>query len=288
MNSPLKRFSASFTAALMLAVATGTPAFAAREAKPTQIDHRVRTVMYQPDEVYRFVGHYGFQSAIEFAPDESIETISMGDSTAWMVQPSGNRLFLKPVEQGATTNMTLLTNKHTYLMELHAREALDIDDKDMTFIMRFIYPGSESGSIVQSYVDSVPVPDLENEPGKYNFNYSISGPDTIAPIRIFDDGEFTYFEFRGRNTEVPAFFLVDSSGAESLINYRTRGNYIVVERVAQKFTLRQGREIVCVFNEAFTEQLRQYKTKDGEYAPITNLPGSKGASSAPPPGPVAR
>src|SRR3977135_3683779 len=89
---------------LLMGAGFAAPALAVREARPVQIDHRVRTVMYQPDEVYKFIGHYACQSPIEFAPDEEIQTLSMGDSTAWLLQPSGNRLFLKPVEQGATTN----------------------------------------------------------------------------------------------------------------------------------------------------------------------------------------
>ncbi len=238
----------SFFLVPLLAVAAAPSAWAVRESRPIQIDRRVRTMMYQPDEVFKFTGHYGFQSAIEFAPTETIQTISMGDSTAWMLNPSGNLLFVKPLEQDATTNMTLITNQRTYLFELHAREASGIDDPEMVFIMRFIYPGEEASSMT-SGLDSVPVPDPINEPERYNMRYTISGSDETAPIRIFDDGEFTYFEFRGKNAEVPAFYWVDNEGNESLINYRTRGNYIVVERVSARFTLRHGNYVTCVFNE---------------------------------------
>ncbi len=240
-------------------IVSAAPAFAAREAKPQAIDHRVRTVMYQPDEVFKFIGHYGFQSSIELAGDETIQGISMGDSTSWLMQPSANRIILKPVDQSATTNMTVFTDKRTYLFELHAREAQDINDKEMTFIMRFLYPATgKAGAvdIIKQYADSVPLPDVLESPEKYNFRYSISGTDFIAPIRIFDDGEFTFFQFRNKNTDVPAFFMVDSAGNESLINYRTRGDFIVIERVAERFTLRHGADIVCVFNEAFPLQLR--------------------------------
>jgi type IV secretion system protein VirB9 len=226
------------------------PAYAIREGKSILVDHRVRTMMYQPDEVYKFIGHYRYQSSIEFDEDEEIRTISMGDSTGWMLNPSGNRLFMKPIEQDATTNMTLITNKRTYLFELHARETDDIDDKDMTFIMRFIYPDADGDAqIISNYLDTVPIPELDENPELYNFNYTISGTDTIAPIRIFDDGRFTYFQFRDPNADVPAFFLVDDRGEEAMINYRTRGDYIVVERVAKRYTLRHGKDIVCVFNE---------------------------------------
>ncbi len=226
-------------------------AWAVREPRSIKTDHRVRTVIYQPDEVYKFTGHYRYQTSIEFGKDETIQTISMGDSTAWMMNPTGNRLFLKPIEQDATTNMTLITNRHTYLFELHARDTDDINDPDMTFIMRFIYQDSdELQSLAGGGLDAVPVLDIKEHPEKYNFNYTIAGPETTAPIRIFDDGEFTYFQFRDKNAEVPAFFWVDDKGNESLVNYRTRGDFIVVERVASKFTLRHGGDVICVFNEA--------------------------------------
>jgi type IV secretion system protein VirB9 len=228
----------------------GSASYAARESRALPVDHRVHIVAYQPDEVYKVIGHYRFQSSIEFAPDEEIKTISMGDSTGWLINPSGFRLFLKPVEQDATTNMTLITNKHTYLFELHARETDDIDDPNMVFIMRFVYPTSNdrmSGND-SNYLDAVP-DDVESNPAKYNTNYTISGSDAIAPLRIFDDGEFTFFQFADKNAEVPAFYWVDDQNNESIINYRTRGDYIVVERVSSRFTLRHGSDVVCVFNE---------------------------------------
>lgn len=243
MNVRLLLTAAAFCVSLSQEV------LAVRDPRPIKIDHRVRTVIYQPDEVYNFTGHYRYQSSIEFGADEEIKTISMGDSTAWMLNPTGNRLFLKPIEQDATTNMTLITNKHTYLFELHARDTDDINDPDMIFIMRFIYQDEGHMESLSTGLDSVPDLDIKEHPEKYNFSYTLSGPEYTAPVRIFDDGEFTYFQFRDKNAEVPAFFWVDDKGNESLINYRVRGDYIVVERVAARYTLRHGTDVVCVYNE---------------------------------------
>lgn len=269
-SSPTGLFT--FFAALLLTLGFAGSANATREPRPIQVDHRVRTIIYQTDQVYKYTGHYHYQSSIEFGTDERIQTISMGDSTAWMLNPSGFRLFLKPIEQDATTNMTIITNKRTYLFELHARETDDIDDKDMVFIMRFIYPDGNSGGgragsgdTITKYLDSVPSP--ENDPGAYNLNYSIAGTDVIAPVRIFDDGQFTYFQFRNKNADLPAFYMADDEGNEALINFRTRGDYIVVERVAKKFTLRHGNLIVCVFNES--------------YSPLGELPAENASSDNP-------
>lgn len=72
----------------------------------------------------------------------------------------------------------------------------------------------------------------------------------LHQFAFFDDGEFTYFQFKDINASLPAFFKVDSERRESIINYRTVGDYVVVERVAQMFTLRNGNDVVCVFNDA--------------------------------------
>jgi type IV secretion system protein VirB9 len=221
-------------------------AFALKDSKPIASDRRIRTVVYNDNEIYKFVGHYDYQSVIEFESDEEVLTVSMGNSVTWQVVPAGNRMFIKPVQQDAMTNMTVITNKRTYHFELHAEEANNINDPDMVFVLRFIY-GRGAGIAVSNYMDSVPDPMLD--PEKYNFNYVLSGAEEISPVRIFDDGQFTYFEFRDKNAEIPGFFLVHGDGSESLINFRTRGDYIVVERVAAQFTLRHGQDIVCIFNQ---------------------------------------
>lgn len=224
------------------------PAYALRDSRPLVLDKRIHIMVYNPDDVFKFTGHYGYQSIIQFAPNEEVLTISMGDSIAWQVVPGGSRIFVKPIEKDATTNMTVLTSLRSYQFELHAKEAVEgINDEEMVFELRFQYPESDIATTGTKKVSEESI-DL-TKPGKYNLNYTFAGPEMIAPIKIFDDGEFTYFQFRDKNSDIPAFFLVDSAGDESLINYRVQGDYIVVERVAARFTLRHGTDIICIFNE---------------------------------------
>jgi type IV secretion system protein VirB9 len=189
-----------------------TSAYAIRESRPTAVDSRIRVIVYSPDDVFKFTGYYGFQASIELAKGEEVVNISMGDTTAWQIVPSGSRIFLKPIEQDATTNMTLITNKRTYFFELYAEDAQDIRDPNMVFNVRFLYPDEEEGDSMslRSFAREVSGPDMSH-PEKYNFNYSISGHEDIAPIKVFDDGEFTYLQFRDKNAEIPAIFAVDEA-----------------------------------------------------------------------------
>ena len=104
-------------------------------------EKKFRSFLYNPNEVYRYIGHYTYQGFIEFEQGESIGTISMGNPSLWLFESLGNRLFLKPVgEDGSETNMTVITSKRVYHFELMAREAKSIADKNLIFVVKFVYP----------------------------------------------------------------------------------------------------------------------------------------------------
>lgn len=223
-------------------------------------ESRIKIINYMPNTVFKFVGHYFYQSIIEFALDEEIETISMGSPSPWQIVPAGNRIFLKPVGDDATTNMTIITNRRMYFFEMHAEDAEDISDDKLSFIVKFVYPGENNYQAVTTY-DVDTGPDLTH-PEKFNFKYVVSGEGTnVEPLQVFDDGEFTYFKFRDINAELPAIFLVDREGFESLVNYRIAKKYVVVEQVAEKFTLRHGPDIICVYNEARIAEMEGKQSK---------------------------
>jgi type IV secretion system protein VirB9 len=160
-------------------------------------------------------------------------------------------LFIKPVEEEADTTATIMTNKRIYFFEMHAEEAKGAFDNRVAFFVKFRYPqtqtatGDDDGSIIQYNTGSIP--NLAN-PEDYNFNYTMSGDEIISPIATFDDGEFTYFQFKP-NSPLPAVFPVDNDGMEGASNFRVAGDYIIVEKTGAVFTLRSGSATVCVYNE---------------------------------------
>jgi type IV secretion system protein VirB9 len=225
-----------------LANASQQPRFLGSEKK-------FRTFVYNPNEVYRYLGHYTYQGFIEFEDGETVSTISMGDPSLWLFEHISNRLFLKPVgENNSETNMTVITNKRIYHFDLMAKEAKGIDDKDLIFVAKFSYPDEKDKNIVEfTKAPKSDQPDMRNL-SEYNFNYQYTGEPSIAPVKVFDNGEFTYFQFPKKSAEIPAIFTVDSAGYESLVNFRSVADYIIVERTAAQFTLRSGSDIVCVYN----------------------------------------
>jgi len=107
---------------------------------PITTDNRIKTYIYNPNEVYLLVLHFGFQSHIEFAKNEEIQTITLGDSYSWKITPLANRLFIKPLEKNIRTNMTIITNKRTYQFDIVAKELEEGEEKDLVYVIRFYYP----------------------------------------------------------------------------------------------------------------------------------------------------
>lgn len=262
------------TTAALLAICT--PAYAEKSPKAGPVDSRIRTVIYSPRDVTEIRGHYGYQTLIEFNKDETITNIALGDSLAWYVNPNetGNLLFVKPVEDNATTNLTVVTDKRTYHFELNASSAKSSHAKNMAFHVQFKYPEGRSGFIERKTADISPA--SGTQPSDWNFNYEFAGHSAQVPKRAFDDGDFTYFEF-DKQSEIPAIFSVAPDGTESLINYKTEGRYVVVHRIAKQFTLRNGKSVTCIFNRSYSTTAER---DGGSPLPLGMLSGlikSKGA-----------
>ena len=217
-------------------------------------DSRVKHVIFQDQNVVKVQGHYGYSTLIEFDKDEAIITVSLGDSIAWQTTTTNNNLlFIKPLQPNADTNMTVVTTQRIYSFELEADQASSADAKELTYRLKFVYPEKEAEMLARvgkgKLARYAHASDKTN-PSDWNFKYSFSGSKAIRPIKTFDNGKFTYFEF-SEHSRTPAIFAVDEKGNELLLNHHKEGDYIVVKRLSAQFTLRDGESVTCIFNEGF-------------------------------------
>lgn len=254
--------------------------FAAFAQTPITTDSRIRTLVYNPNEVYELKFYYNYQSFIEFAEDEEIEMISIGEAFAWRLTPAGKRLFVRPLEIAAHTNMTIITNKRTYHFDIRSDEFNGKADEDLVYTVRFFYPqvGQPLPIPPQLATPNVaakpvaapaplrpmiktPIPGarvdeklhglIQRNPegADLNFDYSLAGKsDNIVPLKVYDNGSETYFQFANDNLVIPSINAVDASGNEQPLTYIIRDNYVVVPTIARQFTLRLADSLLCIYN----------------------------------------
>ena len=207
---------------------------AARVPEPGIADPHIQTIAFVPDEVILLRGAIGWQIMLEFGADERIENVSIGDALAWQVTPNkkARNLFLKPLIKNATTNMTVVTDKRRYAFALETTPRY----RNTPWVVSFDYPPG----VVEAVEEPLPA-----TPAPVNVLYSLAGDRGILPVRVWDDGTMTYFEFAD-GVPFPAIFAGGPGKDESLVNSITRGRVVVVQQTDGRFTLRSGNRLATV------------------------------------------
>lgn len=236
--------------------------------QPCGAEKRIKCFQYYNGTVYNVTGFLNIPFYIEFENGETVNTVATALENKWMFEIKGQKLFLKALSEDGDTIATVMTNKRTYFLELHVKIANGPFDSRLVFGLHFKYPddsqvsnggdASSETSVVKYATSTDNGPDLK-KPENYNFNYTMAGAENISPIKIFDDGLFTYMEFRNKNSTLPAIFGVDSNGYEYIMNFRVVGDYIILESVNPTLTLRNGADTLCVFNESMKRQEVTFK-----------------------------
>jgi len=237
---------AFLAAALVAASALAAPALAE--------DARLVERVYNPDAVVRIDGKAGVQATIRFAEDEHIENVAIGDSQKWQVTPNkrANLLFVKPLTERAATNMTVVTDRHTYLFDLIANPAI----RAPLYVLAFTYPEDEAdvqqadaegaGATPADTPSPIEVaaasdPYAVVDPAALNFAWTTKGDARLLPQRVYDDGDATFLTWPA-GTPLPAILIKDHKGDEGPVNFAVRGETIVVEGVPREIVLRSGED----------------------------------------------
>jgi type IV secretion system protein VirB9 len=215
-------------------------------------DNRIRSLAYDPDRIVQILGKAGIQSTIEFAPDERIENVAVGDSSKWQITPNhrASLLFVKPLVARSRTNMTVVTDRRTYMFDLVA------GDKWTTpvYALKFSYPNDKPVGVMAKPVQTAqPVavaattePSAMMTAEKLHFDWQSKGYGKLVPSRIFDDGTAVYLAWN-RETPLPAILTVAEDRKEGPLSYRMSGDYIVVSPIPQNMVLRYGNRMALLW-----------------------------------------
>ena len=173
--------------------------------------------------------------------------VAAGDTVRWIIGDTesgvGNtrktHIMVKPTRADLMTNLVINTDRRTYHLELRSTE------KTYMASVSWQYPQDELIALRRQNVAAeaaAPI-DVGLDLAKLNFRYAIEGdPAPWRPLRAFDDGRKVYVEFpRGISQgEMPPLFIIGAAGDSQLVNYRVRGNHMIIDRLFAAAELRFG------------------------------------------------
>jgi type IV secretion system protein VirB9 len=238
--------------AALLAIALALTAGAETLPKSGSVDPRIRTALYSPDEVYRLYGYVGYHLDLEFEADETFESLSGGDLEGLTYSAHGNVLTLKPKVAYTEMNLAVTTSKHRYYFEYSvSAHRPDPDAAPVMYTVRFTYPPAHTsgdGLTDEQRLQLELAKARQNRPR--NTDYWFCGDKAVKPTAASDDGIQTRLTFAARS-ELPALFVRNDDGTESLLNFSIDQGDVLIHRVAARFIVRRGRLTGCIVNKGF-------------------------------------
>lgn len=216
-------------------------------------DSRIRQATYNPDEIYRLYGFVGYAIELTFEEGETFAGNAGGDLEAITFGWHDNHLILKPKAASVGTNLVVYTNRRAYRFDYSASARKpDPRTDQVMYAVRFDYP-PQFATRAEPSAAELAGRDLDAGAAgrRRNLDYWFCGSPAIKPVAASDDGVHTRLTF-GSRAELPALFVRNDDGTESLLNFSMEDGDVAIHRVAAQFILRRGQLTGCVVNKGFS------------------------------------
>lgn len=185
--------------------------------------------------------------------EKIIDTPVCGDTAQWQISPSraddrrAPHIYIKPLDSGLSTNLTIVTDRRTYMIALKSR-----NDK-YTPLVSFRYPKNEAKRW-DTFLATQQATREEREKNNtiksgqlvfdaegLDFDYTLKGDAKWKPLRVFNDGVKTYLKMPKimQMYEAPVLLTVND-GQEALVNYRLHGDLYIVDQLFESAILISG------------------------------------------------
>ena len=173
--------------------------------------------------------------------------VAAGDTVRWIIGDTESgagaakriHILVKPTRPELTTNLVIDTDRRTYHLELRS------DEKTYMAAVSWIYPQDQLIALRQqnAAADAAAPVATGVDISALNFRYRVEGDSPAwRPKRAFDDGRQVFIEFPSgiAQGEMPPLWVIGAEGDGQLVNYRVRGNYMIVDRLFAAAELKLG------------------------------------------------
>lgn len=201
-------------------------------------------------------------SVIKLQSDETVTNISIGDSVRWKAQAATAGKFpvvvVKPTSTNIKTNLTIMTSAgriyYVTLVSYPNRWVPLVSFYDPQKLVETVTTQQqvemEKASAEAKRKDDDTVAMIPGDMTSLDFNYTVTvehnfsfstATDGIKPTRVFSSAGHTYIQMPDalKYKDAPAIFSV-INGEQQLVNYKTKGDYYIVDGIPEKMNLVLG------------------------------------------------
>ncbi len=188
---------------------------------------------------------------VELQAGETLNEVVVGDSARWLVDVATSgagehktvHLLIKPVDAGLESSAVVTTSRRVYHLRLISQREghtpyvgfLYMEDQ----VRRFREQAEREAREERWRTASIDGSDVDLS--TLNFRYLVKGKASWKPVQVYDDGRQTIIRLpAGAATNEMPVLLVRKSGSDVLVNYRVKGQAMVVDGLFEKVVLVVG------------------------------------------------
>ena len=224
----------------------------AARIQPTRAGYlnAIQVYPFSDGALYQVYAAPGEITDIALEPGEQLVgsgPVAAGDTVRWIIGDTESgagaakriHILVKPTRADLISNLVINTDRRTYHLELHSDEKTYMASvswdyaQDQLIALRQQNAAAEAVTPVATGVDI----------NALNFRYRIEGDSPAwRPLRAFDDGRQVFIEFPSgiSQGELPPLWVIGAEGDGQLVNYRVKGNHMIVDRLFAAAELKLG------------------------------------------------
>jgi P-type conjugative transfer protein TrbG len=210
----------------------------------------IQVYPFSDGALYQVFAAPGEITDIALEPGEQLAgtgPVAAGDTVRWIIGDTESgagpakrvHILVKPTRPDLVTNLVINTDRRTYHLELHSDQKTYMASvswayaQDQLIALHRQNAAADAASPVATGIDI----------DALNFRYRIEGDNPPwRPLRAFDDGRQVFIEFPSgiSQGEMPPLWVIGAEGDGQLVNYRVRGNHMIVDRLFAAAELKLG------------------------------------------------
>ena len=188
---------------------------------------------------------------IALQPGEHLISIAAGDTVQWKIGNTTSgaaadqqvHVLVKPISADLPmNNIVIMTDRRAYHLEVHPTKDTYMAAVSWNYPQDDLLALRTQNAAATDYANTVAANDVNI--AALHFRYRISGDDPPwRPVQVFDDGSKVYVQFPpgiAQGDMPPLFILGAPGGKAEIVNYRVRGNTMIVDRLFAAAELRLG------------------------------------------------
>lgn len=189
---------------------------------------------------------------ISLAPGEKLISEAAGDTLRWQIAQTysgaGNtltqHLLIKPNQSGLQNTVVITTDQHVYHLVLQSTDDSYMASVSWNYPNNMVsFANTTPGQNAGPAAPTTPNVDVSQLDFGYQYSLVLGSKPNWYPVRIFNDGRQTYIQLPSDylSNQMPVLYIADNNGGfGTMVNWRYRSPYIIVDTVLHNARLQTG------------------------------------------------